>query len=128
MWACTDSDAGCGKKKNLPNPGTVLPWYIYTSRMIDKTYLVQRVQTGVRIEKRLLKVLRALADYRDMSLGDLLEGMVLHAFEGKCPFEAETLSRIRELKKFFGLDLDARASHKLREGAKTNTGKSRSGE
>ena len=96
--------------------------------MIDKTYLVERVQTGVRIEKRLLKVLRALADYRDMSLGDLLEGIVLHAFEGKCPFEAETLSRIRELKKCFGLDLDARASHKLREAPKTNTGKSRSRE
>jgi hypothetical protein len=91
--------------------------------MIDKTHVVERVQTGVRIEKRLLKVLKALADDRDMTLGDLLEGIVLHAFEGKCPFEAETRSRIRELKKFFGLDLDARASHKLREAHNTNTGK-----
>lgn len=90
--------------------------------MIDKTHVVERVQTGVRIEKRLLKVLKALADDRDMTLGDLLEGIVLHAFEGKCPFEVETRSRIRELKKFFGLDLDARASHKLREAHKTNTG------
>jgi hypothetical protein len=90
---------------------------------MDKTHIVERVQTGVRVEKRLLKVLKALADYRDMTLGDLLEGIVLHAFEGKCPFEAETLSRIRELKKFFGFDLDATASHKLREAEKANTGK-----
>ena len=83
--------------------------------MTNTTYLVERVQTGVRIEKRLLKVLKALADYRDMSLGDLLEGIVLHAFDGKCPFEAETLSKIRELRKFYGLDLGASASHKLRE-------------
>jgi hypothetical protein len=90
---------------------------------MDKTHIVERVQTGVRMEKRLLKVLKALADYRDMTLGDLLEGIVLHAFEGKCPFEAETLSRIRELKIFFGLDLDATASHKLREAEKANTRK-----
>jgi hypothetical protein len=90
---------------------------------MDKTHIVERVQTGVRMEKRLLKVLKALADYRDMTLGDLLEGIVLHAFEGSCPFEAETLSRIRELKKFFGLDLDATASHKLREAEKANTRK-----
>ena len=66
--------------------------------MTDKTYLVERVQTGVRIEKRLLKVLKAVADYRDMSLGDLLEGIVLHVFEGKCPIQPETLSKIRDLK------------------------------
>ncbi|HLJ91258.1 MAG TPA: hypothetical protein VKZ53_30955 [Candidatus Angelobacter sp.] len=91
--------------------------------MKSKNLLVERVQTGVRIEKRLLKVLRALADYRNLSLGDLLEGIVLHAFEGKCPFEAETLSRIRELKKFFDLDLDAASSHKLREQSPENTKK-----
>ncbi len=83
--------------------------------MTDKTYLVERVQTGVRIEKRLLKVLKAVADYRDMSLGDLLEGIVLHVFEGKCPFQPETLSKIRDLKELYGLDLDASASHKLHE-------------
>lgn len=76
---------------------------------------VERVQTGVRIEKRTLKVLKALAELRDMSLGDLLEGILLHAFEGKVPFSRETLARIRELKKIYGLDLDARASHRLKE-------------
>jgi hypothetical protein len=77
---------------------------------------IERVQTGVRMEKRLLKVLKAFADYHDLTLGDLLEGIVLHAFDGKCPFSPESLQRIRELKRFYGLDLDASASHKLTEG------------
>ena len=42
---------------------------------------VERVQTGVRLEKRMLKVLKAIAEQKDMTLGDLLEGIVLHAFE-----------------------------------------------
>jgi hypothetical protein len=74
---------------------------------------VERVQTGVRIERRLLKVLKALAEYKDMSLGDLLEGIVLHAFDGKVPFSAETLSKIQELKSIYRLDLDASASHRM---------------
>ena len=77
--------------------------------------LVERVQTGVRMEKRMLKVLKAFAEYRDMTLGDLLEGIVLHAFEGKSPFSAESLERIRQLKKFYSLDLNAGASHRMRE-------------
>lgn len=77
---------------------------------------VERVQTGVRIEKRLLKVLKAFAEYRDFTLGDLLEGIVLHAFDGKCAFGQESLRRIAELKKFYGLELDASASHRLHEG------------
>jgi hypothetical protein len=78
-------------------------------------YLVERVQTGVRLEKRLLKVLKALAEYHDMSLGDLLEGIVLHAFEGKAPFEKKSLALIAEFKRLYGLDLDASASHRLEE-------------
>jgi len=78
-------------------------------------YIVERIQTGARIEKRLLKVLKALAEYRDMCLGNLLEGIVLRAFEGKSSFEEDPLSRIRKLKKFYGLDLGATASHKLRD-------------
>lgn len=78
-------------------------------------HVVERVQTGVRMEKRLLKVLRAFADYRDLTLGDLLEGIVLHAFDGKCPFSKVSLERIRELKRFYNLDLDSSASHHLTE-------------
>ncbi len=73
------------------------------------------MQTGVRLETRLLKVLKALADYHDLSLGDLLEGIVLHAFEGQAPFSEKTLRKIRELKLVFELDLDARDAHRLRE-------------
>jgi hypothetical protein len=76
---------------------------------------VERVQTGVRLEKRLLKVLKALADLKDITLGDLLEGIVLHAFEGQAPFGEETLAKIRDLRAVFGLDLDANTSHRLTE-------------
>ena len=76
---------------------------------------VKRVQTGVRIEKRMLKVLKAIAEYFDISLGNLLEGIVLHAFEGKCAFNADTLQRIETLKEIYNMDYDARASHQLVE-------------
>jgi hypothetical protein len=82
---------------------------------MDKPAIVERVQTGVRLEKRLLKVLKALADFHDMTLGDLLEGIVLHAFEGQAPFGKESLAKIAELKQVFGLSLDARDAHALKE-------------
>jgi len=78
--------------------------------------VIERVQTGVRMEKRILKVLKAFAEFHDMTLGDVLEGIVLHAFDGKTPFSAASLARIRELKKFYELDLDSGASHHLVEG------------
>ena len=81
----------------------------------EERIVVERVQTGVRIEKRLLKVLKALAEYLDITLGDLLEGIVLHAFDGKAPFSEETLKRIVDLKRIYGLELDSTASHRLTE-------------
>jgi len=81
----------------------------------ETQFIVERVQTGVRMEKRILKVLKAFGEYHDMTLGDLLEGIVLHAFDGKCPFGAESQKRIKELKKIYGLNLDSRASHRLTE-------------
>lgn len=80
--------------------------------------VIERAQTGVRIEKRLLKVLKALAELKDMTLGDLIEGVMLHNFEGRCPFESETLARIAELSRVYGLDLTAEASHRLEEKRK----------
>ena len=77
--------------------------------------VVERVQTGVRIEKRILKVLKALAEYHDITLGDLLEGIVLHSFDGKCPFGKPSLETIARFKEIYGLDLDASASHRLVE-------------
>lgn len=78
-------------------------------------YEIERTQTGVRLEKRLLKVMKGLAEYHEITLGDLIEGIVLHAFEGKAPFGAESLRTIEGLKKVYGLELDATASHKLIE-------------
>lgn len=88
-------------------------WYLGT--MARGKLTVERVQTGVRLEKRILRVLKAVAELHDLSLGDLLEGIVLHAFEGKCAFGRPTLARIAELKKIYRLDLDASASHRLKE-------------
>lgn len=63
----------------------------------------------------MLKVLKALAEYLDMSLGELLEGLVLHAFEGKAPFGAETTEKIRQLSEVYGLDLTTADAHRLDE-------------
>lgn len=76
---------------------------------------ITRVQTGVRLESRLVKVLKALATELDLSLGDLLEGVVLHAFEGKVPFSPPTLKKIKALKSIYGLDLTAEDCHRLHE-------------
>ena len=77
---------------------------------------IVRVQTGVRIEKNILKVLKGLAEHLEISLGDLLEGMALHCFEGKAPFSKKTLGKISQLKDVYELDLSADDSHKLVEG------------
>lgn len=76
---------------------------------------VERIQTGVRIEKRTLQVLKAIAAKHDMGLGDLIEGIVLHSFEGKSPFDPETLAFIEQMRTAFGLDLTAADSHQLSE-------------
>ena len=76
---------------------------------------IQRTQTGVRIESSLLKVLKGLAEYTELSLGDLLEGIVLHSFEGKAPFSPETRKVIDQLKSVYGCKLTAADSHKLEE-------------
>ncbi len=76
---------------------------------------IERVQTGVRLEKRLVKVLKGLAEYHDLSLGDLLEGIVLHAFDGQAPFSGASLEVIADLKRVYGLQLDHRDAHLLTE-------------
>lgn len=83
--------------------------------MAGKHRKVERIQTGVRMEKRIVKVLKAVAEYCDISMGDLLEGIVLHAFEGKSPFGPETMAKIENLKSVYDLDLTAEDSHRLSE-------------
>ncbi len=79
------------------------------------TRYIERVQTGFRLEKRILKVLKGLAEYHDISLGDLIEGIVLHAFEGKAPFGATTLEKVEQLKAVYGHTLTAADAHRLEE-------------
>jgi hypothetical protein len=81
----------------------------------DSRREIDRIQTGVRIERRVLLVLKALAGSHGITLGDLLEGIVLHAFEGAAPFGKESLAKIAALKKVYALDLDAKDSHLLIE-------------
>jgi hypothetical protein len=76
---------------------------------------VDRVQTGLRIERNTLKVLKGLAEYLDLSLGDLVEGIVLHAFEGTTPFGPLTLAKIGQLREVYGLELAAVDAHKMEE-------------
>jgi len=83
--------------------------------MLGERSVVERVQTGVRLEKRILKVLKALAAHHEMGLGDLLEGIVLHSFEGKPPFDQKSLQFIEQMRSAYGLDLCATDSHKLSE-------------
>ena len=76
---------------------------------------IKRVQTGLRIEKRLLKVLKGLAEHLDISVAELLEGIALHSFEGRPPFSAATMEKIRQLKVVYDFDLSAEDSHRLSE-------------
>jgi hypothetical protein len=108
--------AGDCPRSEGQSPGRrVVYWYHRTVTTADDRIPIERVQTGVRLEKRMLKVLKALADYHDITLGDLIEGIVLHAFEGKAPFGTQSLEKIAELRRVFGLTLDATHAHRLVE-------------
>ena len=72
---------------------------------------IERIKTGLRLEKRLLKVLKGLAEHLDMSVAELIEAMALHAFEGRAPFSADTIGKINQLKSVYDLDLTAEDSH-----------------
>jgi hypothetical protein len=109
--------AGCGESKiNLPL--CLVHMYIgnMTQEKQDRAAIeVERIQTGVRLEKRMLKVLKAIAEQKDITLGDLLEGIVLHAFEGKAAFSQQTLKEIEQFKSLYGMTLKATDSHHLKE-------------
>jgi hypothetical protein len=86
-----------------------------TEPKAERTITVERVQTGIRLEKRLLKVMKALAEYHDLSLASLVEGIVLHAFEGKSALGPDSIERVRALKKIYAMGYGAEASHRLVE-------------
>ncbi|MCB1462292.1 MAG: hypothetical protein KDJ90_07645 [Nitratireductor sp.] len=83
--------------------------------------MVEKTQTGMRLSAPVLKVLKGLAEYKDMSLGDLVEGIVLHAFENRTPFEPGTLDVIAKLKEVYGCSLSAEDAHKLAEDGEAGT-------
>src|SRR6516165_11125542 len=94
--------------KNMSNPNE-------EKKHSNQELVIERIQTGVRMEKRMVKVLKGLAEYLDISLGDLLEGIVLHAFAGKAPFSDLTLKQIALLKEIYGMDYGIEESHRMRE-------------
>ncbi|WP_242274620.1 hypothetical protein [Bacillus cereus group sp. BfR-BA-01310] len=70
----------------------------------DQKIKVERVQTGIRMEKRMVKVLKAMAEYHDISLGVLLERIVLHSFENKPVFSEESLEKVKAIKEVYDMD------------------------
>jgi hypothetical protein len=66
---------------------------------------IERVQLGIRMEKRLVKVLKALAEAIDMTLTEMLEDIVLHALEGHSTFDApEVLEMVKDFKRLYGMN------------------------
>ena len=80
---------------------------------------IERTQTGLRLEKRMLKVLKGLAEHFEISTAEIVEAMILHNFEGKTPFSPETLVKIGQLKQVYDLDLTAADAHALNEAGDT---------
>ena len=85
---------------------------------------IERVDVSVRMERKIVMVLEALADYRQMSLGELLEKVVLHSFEAApghegemcaSPYSKESLALIADLKRTYDLDFDTHASRRFQE-------------
>ena len=76
---------------------------------------IKRVQTGIRIEQRLLKVLKGTAEHLNMTVGDLIEGIALHSFENKPPFSEDTVEKIRQLKSVYDLEWTSEDSHRFME-------------
>jgi hypothetical protein len=87
---------------------------------------VERVQLGIRMETKLVKVLKGLAEYTDMTLGQLMEKIVLHSFEPEpgqegewcaSPYSKRTLGVIADLKKIYDADWEVHASRGFEEPA-----------
>lgn len=78
---------------------------------------VERVQLGVRLERSMVKVLKAMAEYGDMSLGELLEEIVLHSFAGGTAqtFGADDLKVIADFKRVYGMKYDVHSNYRFVE-------------
>jgi hypothetical protein len=76
------------------------------------------------MERNLVKVLKGLAEFENMTLGQLLEKIVLHSFEPVPGEEGEqawsalgkrSLAAVADLKRVYGLDYDMHAFRHFRE-------------
>lgn len=76
---------------------------------------VERIQTGIKLEKRLVKVLKALAEYQDMTLGELIELISLHALEREHAFTTDSLALIKKMKEIYSMNYDVHAYEKFIE-------------
>lgn len=85
---------------------------------------IDRVQLGVRMERNLVKVLKGLAEFENLTLGQLLEKIVLHSFEPVPGEEGEqvwsalgkgSLAAVTDLKRVYGLDYDMHAFRRFRD-------------
>ena len=67
---------------------------------------IERVQLGVRLEKKMVKVLKAVAEYFDVTLTELLETIILHSLEGEgvSAFADDVIPKINEFKKIYDMD------------------------
>lgn len=83
--------------------------------MVPNYNATNRVQTGVRLDRRLVKVLKGIAAEKEIGLGELIEAIVLNAFEGKKPFSPETRKQIAGFKLLYGMNLTAADAAPLRE-------------
>lgn len=83
---------------------------------------VERVQLGVRMEKSMVKVLKGLAEFEGVTLGQLMEKIVLHSFEpvpgeegemAASPHGKRALAAINDLKRIYGMDFDVHATRQF---------------
>lgn len=80
---------------------------------------VERAQIGIRLEKRMVKVLKGVAEYFDVSLTELLESIVLHSFEGggANAFTDDVIPKINEIKKVYGMNYGVHDSYRFIDSA-----------
>lgn len=92
----------------------------------NRPEIVERVQLGVRMEKRMVKVLKGLAEFNGETLGQLLEKIVLHSFEpvpgdegesAASPHGKRALAAIADLKRIYGMDYDMHGARRFQESA-----------
>src|SRR5680860_346417 len=103
-------------KSSTSDDVCMLSWYHDNTQqrgnVNDQRPVPDRTQTGLRMDRTLLKVLKGLAEYLDLSMADLVEGILLHALEGKSAItDAETLVAIEQLRTVYNLELTAADSH-----------------